>query len=326
MMQRLMIRGALALSMMTTAVISAQEIVPEDVPVVPRPAEIMPKASKSLLLDVTFNGNQYVAVGERGHILASTDGSNWAQVNVPVRSPLTAITFSSPDNGWAVGHDGVILATNDGGKTWVLQNFNPDDEFPLQFLDVHFVDDQRGFAIGTYGLMMETRDGGLNWADSDAPAIRDEELHLNSMIRLNDGTLLVSGETGMMGRSTDDGESWERLESPYESSLFGAAPHGDAGALVYGLRGNLFVTDDVGEGEWRKVETGTVASFFGGDRLPDGGYVMVGLNGTILTAGPAVQEVRRSSDPEGKPLAAVTPIADGLLVVGQGGATVIGKR
>ena len=326
MMQRLMIRGALALSVMATAAVSAQEIVPEDVPVVPRPAEIMPMASKSLLLDVTFNGGQYVAVGERGHILASTDGENWAQVNVPVRSPLTAITFNGDTHGWAVGHDGVILGSTDGGKTWVLQNFDPDDEFPLQFLDVHFVDQQRGFAIGTYGLMMETRDGGLNWEPSDAPAIRDEELHFNAMVPLNDGSLLLVGKTGMMGRSTDGGESWERLESPYESSLFGAAAHGDAGAVVYGLRGNVFATTDVAAGEWRRLDTGTVASFFGGDRLPDGGYVMVGLNGTILTVDAAAQEVRRSSDPEGKPLAGVTPIADGLLVVGQGGANVISQR
>ncbi len=326
MMQRLMIRSALTLCLLMSTVVGAQEIVPEDVPVVPRPAEILPKASRSLLLDVTFTGAHYIAVGERGHILASNDGTRWAQVNVPVRSPLTAVDFPTQTHGWAVGHDGVILATRDGGKTWTLQHFDPNPEFPLQFLDVHFLDESHGFAIGTYGLMMETRDGGLNWEPVEAPEIRDEELHFNAMITLNDGSLLIVGESGMMGRSLDGGETWERIESPYESSLFGGEPHGSSGALVFGLRGNAFVTEDIASGDWRQIDTGTVASLFGGARLPDGSYVMVGLNGTILIGDPQLRSIRRSSTPDGTPLAAVVPVSGGLLVVGQSGASVIGRR
>lgn len=39
----------------------------------------------------------------------------------PVNSSINAITFASPEKGWAVGSDGTILATADGGKTWQLQ-------------------------------------------------------------------------------------------------------------------------------------------------------------------------------------------------------------
>ena len=44
-----------------------------------------------------------------------------------------------------MGHDAAILHTTDGGKTWTLQNFQPELEKP--FLDVLFLDNQHGFAM-----------------------------------------------------------------------------------------------------------------------------------------------------------------------------------
>ena len=40
---------------------------------------------------------------------------------MPVSSDLTAVFFVDDKQGWAVGHDGVILHTADGGETWALQ-------------------------------------------------------------------------------------------------------------------------------------------------------------------------------------------------------------
>lgn len=322
-MQAMNVTVAVALLMLAAAPVGAQEIVPEDVPVVPRPAEAMPLASQNLLLDVVNTGERYIAVGDRGHILGSVDGRNWAQVEVPVRAALTGVSFPTPKRGWAAGHDGAIVHTTDGGKTWALQNFEPDLEVPI--LDILMIDEQVGYAIGAYGLFRGTRDGGVSWDEVEAPEVRDEELHFNALVRLNNGDVLMVGETGMMGLSRDRGDSWERLESPYESSLFGAQPLGDAGAVVFGLRGNAFATDDVRGGEWRKIPTGTVASLFGGASLPNGGVAMVGLNGTILQTGPDARRVSRSSAPAGKPLAAVIATAEGLLVVGEAGASIVNR-
>lgn len=319
-MQAIKIAAAAAAIALSTSAVRAQEIVPEDVPVVPRPAEIMPLASKNLLLDVVNNGKRYIAVGDRGHILGSIDGRNWAQVQVPVRAALTAVSFVDEQHGWAAGHDATILKSDDGGRSWQLQNFEPDREVP--FLDVLFTDTDTGYAIGAYGLFYATDDGGVTWNEVDAGDVTGEELHLNRIVRLNNGDLLIVGETGMMGVSSD-GQEWERLESPYESSLFGATPMGDGGALVYGLRGNAYVTDDVRSGEWRKLNTGTVASLFGGTSLPGGGAAMVGLSGTILEVGPDATQVRATTAPEGKTLSAAVATAEGLLVVGDAGASIV---
>ncbi|MDX1677500.1 WD40/YVTN/BNR-like repeat-containing protein, partial [Arsukibacterium sp.] len=125
-------------------------------------AYIMPLAEKSLLTDVQkVNNKFFVAVGERGHILLSPDGNEWQQAIVPVQSMLTAVHFTDELHGWAVGHDAVILKTRDGGSSWQLQQFIPEEDKPL--LDVYFRDNQRGIAVGAYGLFYTTTDGGDTW-------------------------------------------------------------------------------------------------------------------------------------------------------------------
>ncbi len=87
----------------------------------PMPAEIMPKAPESLLLDITRAGEKLFVVGERGHVLVSPDGKSFEQKPTPVRATLNAVDFVGADKGWAVGHDAAIIATTDGGETWTLQ-------------------------------------------------------------------------------------------------------------------------------------------------------------------------------------------------------------
>lgn len=80
------------------------------------------KASESLLQDIIRNGDRLVAVGERGHIIYSdNNGKSWQQADVPTRAMLTAVYFVSAEKGWAVGYDGLVLNTADGGKTWAIQ-------------------------------------------------------------------------------------------------------------------------------------------------------------------------------------------------------------
>ncbi len=282
----------------------------------PMPSEIMPLTAQSMLLDVVNLGSHLVAVGDRGAVVISTDGRKWVQVSVPVRSPLTAVSFADAENGWAVGHDAVILRTRDGGKTWVLQNFEPELEMP--FLDVLFLDANRGFAVGAYGLMYETSDGGEHWTGVESD-VRADELHFNSIIRLKNGDILLAGEQSTLAMSSDQGASWVTLESPYEGSMFGAVALGEKGAAIFGLRGNAYVTDDVRAGNWTEVKTDTVASMFGGTALPSGGVAMVGLNGNIVVMDANGGNVHLLKTPSGTPLSAAVPFGDELLAVGESG-------
>ena len=59
--------------------------------------------------------------GEKDH------GQTWKQAKVPTQNLLTAVNFPSPSKGWAVGHEAVILATQDGGDSWEVQFGDPYD-------------------------------------------------------------------------------------------------------------------------------------------------------------------------------------------------------
>ncbi len=293
----------------------------DDEPIVrPRPAEIQPLAAQSLLLDVVNSGQRLVAVGDRGHILLSADGNEWAQVEVPVRSALTAVKFADGgDAGWAVGHDATILRTEDGGASWALQNFEAERESP--FLDLIVLDAQRAIVVGAYGMMLRTEDGGETWDQVDAPDVLEDEFHLNSINQLDNGSLFIAGEQGLLAISADEGETWTRLESPYESSFFGAVSTGGPGVMVYGLRGTLYVNEDPATlsevDDWVRIENDNIATMFGSTRLKDGRVALVGLNGMVAFMRGA--EIEDARTPRGTPLSAVIEFGEGLLAVGESG-------
>ena len=74
-------------------------------------------AGHSMLLDGVSIDGLMAVVGERGHILISTDGKQWQQVAVPTRQTLTGVYFQDRKNGWSVVHDAVIFRTTDGRKS-----------------------------------------------------------------------------------------------------------------------------------------------------------------------------------------------------------------
>lgn len=282
----------------------------------PRPAEMAPRAAKSLLLGLAQAGDRIVAVGDRGVILASADGQTWDQVPCPVHATLTAVSFADAKTGWAVGHDATILHTADGGATWKLQNFKPADNKPL--LSVLAVDAQRAYASGAYGLFLATTDGGATWTDVDAPEILADGLHNNALVKLGNGELFLAGETGLLGVSAD-GSDWKRLTLPYEGSLFGALPRGEKGAIVFGLRGNALATDDVRGGKWTRLETGTVQSLFGGVALADGTALLVGADGAMLRVAPDGKVSPVTSAQNAGTLSAILARGDGFIVAGENG-------
>jgi len=62
-------------------------------------------AGQSMLLDGTSSGVLITVVGERGHVLISSDGKRWQQIIVPTRTTLTGVYFRDKQNGWVVGHE-----------------------------------------------------------------------------------------------------------------------------------------------------------------------------------------------------------------------------
>jgi len=292
--------------------VAAQEMPDEEM----RPAVIAPLAERSLLLDVASADDRLVAVGERGHILLSDDaGSTWRQVPVPTRATLTGVCLRDGGKGWAVGHDSAILRTVDGGATWEVVQFAPEEETPL--LDVWFADDEHGFAVGAYGTFLATADGGETW---DFQPISDDDFHLHHVARSSTGRLYIAAEAGMVYRSDDDGETWIALPSPYEGSFFATLPLDDDVVLLFGLRGHLYRSEDAGM-TWTELETGTVSMLTDGLDLGDGKVVITGLGGALLYSSDGGRSFALRPRPTRRGVSAAVVAADGeIVLVGEGGS------
>jgi len=283
--------------------------------IAPEPAIMARLAPQALALDASAVDGKLVVVGERGHILISTDkGMTWQQEPVPTRAMLTGVDFFDENLGWAVGHDSVILRTTDGGASWELVNWAPEEEAP--FFDVWFPDADDGFAIGAYGACYRTADGGSTW---DFVSVDDTDWHLHKIAQADDGRLYIAAEAGYIYRSEDGGATWEELPSIYEGSYFGVLPLDGDSVLIFGLRGHLFRSDDAGE-SWEEIETDTVSMLTDGLRLDDGTIIITGLGGTVLVSDDGGHTFELFQQPNRRGISSIVDAGDGsLLMVGEFG-------
>jgi photosystem II stability/assembly factor-like uncharacterized protein len=284
----------------------------------PEPAIMARLAARTLSLDAVAVDGALVAVGERGHVLVSEDGGeSWHQQASPTRTMLTGVYFHDRDLGWAVGHDSAILRTADGGVTWELVSWAPDDEAP--FFDVWFSDADNGLAIGAYGAYYETTDGGVTWSSR---WISEDDWHLHRIAQADNGKLYIAAEAGSFYRSDDGGESWLTLPTDYQGSYFGVLPLRGDSVLLFGLRGHLFRSDDAGE-SWEEIDTGTVAMLTDGVRLDDGTIVIVGLAGAVLTSSDGGNTFELHPQANRRGISAVVEVGDGsLILVGEFGVKI----
>lgn len=292
-------------------------------------------ASKALLTDSARLSDRVVAVGAYGNIVYSTDGKTWTQANVPSQVLLTTVYFVDDREGWAAGHDTLILHTTDGGENWTIQYEDPipGGDLPKPILDIYFADKLHGWAIGAFALMLVTEDGGLHWKTVSTDELGEQleaadsepEPNFNALLPLDDRFLIV-GELGTLlyydpKASTpgdDDAEedaidsldengsevaadgamagptnsAWRIIESPYVGSFFGVKQLSSGELLIYGLRGHLFRSLDLGN-TWTPIDTGDATTNINDVIEMDGGdAIIVGGGGTLfrLKAGAAAAE------------------------------------
>lgn len=321
--------------------------------VLDRSAVTIEHPDKGFLLSVTHAGKRLVAVGEKGLIVLSDDqGVTWRQAReVPVRVLLTDVAFASETSGWAVGHLGVILHTEDGGETWVLQldgiraaqlalakavhneitgASSAADQNQAQkvltsaqnlvadgpdkpFLSLSIRSPEEVLVAGAYGLMFRTSNKGLSWTFQNSTQINPGSLHFYAFTQ-SKGPLYVVGEQGLLV-SSEDGKRFEVLQQPYEGTLFGAVVAREGEVLAFGLRGSLVRSSDHGR-NWEKIDSGVTASLQAGELLDDGEVILGSDNGQII----ASRDGGRSFSPlaqSNQPIADILQLSKSrLLVVG----------
>ena len=175
-------------------------------------------------------------------------GATWQWVDTGVEGMLSIgfapvqgdVDFPDAQHGWAVGGQGQIVSTTDGGATWTQQMLTCEwPECPKRLFAVDMIDNQTGW-IGGEGLYYTT-DGGATWLQQevdDMPGIPyPVDIYAMQFVDAQHGWL--AGDRGALLRTTDGGASWERIETGTD----------------YGLNGLYFVSAEQG---WVVGNSGTI--------------------------------------------------------------------
>lgn len=116
-----------------------------------------------------------------GIIIKSTDGGqSWHNTNFPSTKTLRYIYFINENIGWACGSiastpndKGVILYTDNGGDTWVVQHI---ENNCTVLYDMDFANNNTGWAVGSDGVLLKNVYVGVN---EDSHFTRSLNIHPN---------------------------------------------------------------------------------------------------------------------------------------------------
>lgn len=298
----MLVCSALALSLFAAAATAADW--PTNLP--SRPAD--DKAPLEALAAAAA-GSVVVTVGRHGHVLISDNGRRFSQSErVPTRTTLTSVHFADARNGWAVGHDGVVLNTRDGGRRWTLQREAYGSDEVL--LGVAFENPKRGIAVGLFGLMLETSDGGITWNRRSLDEASDR--HLYSVVRVGSTGFIVTAEGGRVLRSVDSGDSWQLIQTGVKASLWAGAADGNR-VVAGGLRGTAVMSSDAGI-TWRRLASGTTSAITAAAYATDGRLYLGTANGMILESSDEGRTFSSTKLRGTDVVTALAPMGSGLLV------------
>lgn len=259
---RLMIKPTFVrrLGLLGAAALFSISLLAQGIPV--KPARPDAYAARSMMLDTARAGKRLIAVGEQGHVMLSDDGGQSSRQarSVPVDFTLTAVSFVDERNGWAVGHGGVILHTDDGGENWKVQRIDVTVDQPL--FSVYFRDAKTGWAAGLWSLLLATTDGGQSWTQvklDPASGQKRADLNLLKIFPGRDKEIYIAAEQGILLRSADGDGSWRYITTGSTASLWAGALAPDNAIVVGGLRGKMLRSAD-GGASWQSVNSNTNAS------------------------------------------------------------------
>jgi photosystem II stability/assembly factor-like uncharacterized protein len=180
------------------------------------------------------------AVGDGGTLLETFDDASW-EVRRITDHDLFAVSCVDNDVGWAVGAQGSILHTRDGGWSWPKQASGVMST--LRAVSFAFGDDDAevGLAAGDDGALLATQDGGDNWffAHTTSATLRGTAITAGASL------LVAVGDGGLVARSTSRGAAFEVSRIPGAGDLFDVALDESGGlALAVDSAGNIWASRD----------------------------------------------------------------------------------
>jgi photosystem II stability/assembly factor-like uncharacterized protein len=146
------------------------------------------KVPRSFYAPISFIDDKKGYIGGFKYIIYTSDGGNTWDMQFSntssseCREAIRGLTFITPESGWAVGHCGLVLKTEDG------KNWNRVKKFTKNRLrDISFSNESEGYIVGDSnkepGVLYHTTDGGKKWTNTlvDTPDLHRIELTQNKV-------------------------------------------------------------------------------------------------------------------------------------------------
>lgn len=152
------------------------------------------------------------------------NSTNWRFSN-PKQFGFTVfdVDYFDNNNVIAVGADGGIAKSADGGANWTYGPFtyinNAGQRTKTSFLDVHYVSASTAYAVGGGGCMAKTTDGGASWSFVQTPLFTNNK-NINTCWFLDENRGYIGGEFNTLDSvpkvyfTINGGNTWDSLVSP----------------------------------------------------------------------------------------------------------------
>ena len=187
--------------------------------------------------------NIFAIAADHGTLLYTTDGgTNWQESYIGTLDAVKGLSFFDKQVATAVGKDGIILRTSDGGMTWAYQPRQPNTD---QLRSVAFPkgDTSLGIAVGDQGTILRTTNGGKEWAVMESGLTQT----LRCVCFMDSMSVITVGDHGTILRSTDAGLTWNPLVSSTKQHLHSVSFATPNEGLVVGDSNTVLKTYSAGE-------------------------------------------------------------------------------
>lgn len=171
--------------------------------------------------------------------------ADWQPQTSGTTENLNSVYFTTELTGCAVGANGEIIITVNGGTAWT----SPASGTTQGLLAVDFPSPLTGYAAGGNGTIVKTTNGGLTWTAGTVPNM----LTINDVDFINDNTGFVCGADGRSARTTNGGTSWISGTN-LTIDLTSLRAFDAATVIVAGISGSVYKTTNSGQ-NWTQQPT-----------------------------------------------------------------------
>lgn len=118
--------------------------------------------------------------------------------------PVNSISFADTNLGFAVGDQGVILKTLNGGNTWTQEPSNTVND-----LNIISFKSPLGFIGGSNGFLIRTINDGMDWSQVNLGT----NIEINSVCIQDQNRIWIAGDEGLFMFSSDGGLTWSSFSN-----------------------------------------------------------------------------------------------------------------